>query len=486
MNKSARIFFLFFLMLNLWLNVCSCKKNNSAEKIKQSVLENGLSVFVKEDHKVPLVYFEIAVRAGGVTQTRENAGIFHLYEHMMFKGNSLCPTSADFQKRMAGLGVNDWNGTTGEHCVNYYFTIPSDELEEGMRFWSAAIREPNLNEKEFEDEKKVVISEIQAKYANPGFVAGQFFLKNFYPDAPWQLDAGGAVSTVQNASLDMLKEIKEKYYVPNNAALFIGGDVDAEKVFELAEKVWGGWQKSAFDFSSECALQTMEPLSETRYFVFPHPQISPQMAQALVYYRAADADFEREDTYPLDVFTEYIQNPESTFVKELVADQDLRIISEDYVGGGYSTKRRTSALSFYAMLLDSDKALASRVKKFHSSINGLVDGYIQSRKIVPEPRFKKMLVSHRDSNLIQDESAERSLSELRYWWTVCDAEYSFNYEKNFSKVKDADIARVLQKYIQHKNAYVVVYLNPEVYKNCRAEFDEEGFEEITAENAFWF
>ena len=54
-----------------------------------SKLENGLDVFVYEDDSAPLAYIEIAVRAGARSQTKETAGLFHLYEHMMFKGNSL-------------------------------------------------------------------------------------------------------------------------------------------------------------------------------------------------------------------------------------------------------------------------------------------------------------------------------------------------------------------------------------------------------------
>ena len=49
-------------------------------------LDNGLTLFVAEKHTVPLVYIEIAVRAGAVTQTEKSAGIFHLYEHIMCQG----------------------------------------------------------------------------------------------------------------------------------------------------------------------------------------------------------------------------------------------------------------------------------------------------------------------------------------------------------------------------------------------------------------
>lgn len=478
---------IFFLLISILFFV-SCKAKNTPSLYPEYFqLENGLSVFVKEDHKVPLAYIEIAVRAGGVTQRRDNAGIFHLYEHMMFKGNSLCPNSTAVQKAIAKMGIDDYNGTTGEHCVNYFFTIPSDQLKSGMEFWNAAIREPLLNEAEFEAEKKVVISEITAKYNSPGFILGQFFNKTFFPNAPWQLDPSGSAATIQNATLEELKSIKEKYYVPNNAALFVGGDVDAQTVRQLAQEIFGNWRRSDFAFDSECTAQSPAPLTETKFFVMPNEQVSPQIAQVSIYYRGADADFDRDSTYALDVFTNYINLPKSDFVKTLVADTDLRIISDDYVGGGYSTRRRTGLISFSAVMLDADSAIAARVKKFYSMVSDeIIENYIRTKNIVPKNEFKKIVQSERDGEIISAEVAESVLANARYWWTVCDAEYGFDYRKNFEKVTNADIASALQKYVQGKNAFVMLSVNPEIYKAQKAEFDAAGFEEVKKEDAFWF
>ena len=442
-------------------------------------LENGLLVFVKEDHKVPLAYIEIAVRAGAVTQREDNAGIFHLYEHMMFKGNSLYPNSAAVQKAIADMGIDDWNGTTGVHCVNYFFTVPSEQLENGMRFWNAAIREPLLDEAEFEDEKKVVISEIAAKLNSPGTILGNFFRKTFFPAAPWQLDPSGSVETVQNATLSELQSMKQKYYAPNNAALFVGGDVDIEQVKILAQEIFGDWQKSDFDFASECAVQDDAPFSETRFFVMTNEQISPQIAQVSVYFRGADADFDRDSTYALDVFTSYINLPQSDFVKTLSSDQDLRIISDDYVGGGYSTTRRNSTVDFYAVMSDAESAIATRVKKFYSMVvDEILEKYVRTKKIIPKNDFKKIMQSQKDKKIISAERPESVLETARFWWTVCDAQYYFTYDENLQKVKNADIARVLEKYVQGKNAFVCVSVNPEIYKAQKEEFDAQGFEEI--------
>src|SRR5574344_1837509 len=57
----------------------------------QYTLDNGLELFVAENHAAPLVYIKLSVKAGGIAQTPETAGVFHLYEHMMFEGDSQYP-----------------------------------------------------------------------------------------------------------------------------------------------------------------------------------------------------------------------------------------------------------------------------------------------------------------------------------------------------------------------------------------------------------
>jgi zinc protease len=481
---AALVFALFALAFASLL--ASCKKSASLYP-ECFQLENGLSVFVREDHKVPLAYIEIAVRAGGVTQRRDNAGIFHLYEHMMFKGNSMCKDSAAFQKTLSELGVDDWNGTTGEHCVNYFFTIPSEDLKKGMEFWSAAIREPLLDEAEFEAEKKVVISEIQANLNSPGTILSSFFTKTFFPNAPWQLDPSGAVATVQSAKLDELKSIKEKYYVPNNAALFIGGDVDAKEVRRLAQEIFGGWERGSFDFDSECAVQTQEPLGETKFFVMPNEQVSPQIAQVMIYYRGPDADFDRAATYPLDLFTNYIADHDSSFVKDVFAQKDLRVVSKDYVGGGYSTKRRTSTINFYAVMQEPERSIPKRAKSFYQLVaQELIPQYVSSKEIVGQKNIGMIKRTRANERLVKSELFQGVLEEARYWWTACDKDYYYSYEKNMDKASDAQIAAALKKYVMDKNAFVVAVVNPQIYKSLKPEFDSEGFVEIKKEGAFWW
>src|SRR5688500_4472158 len=83
-------------------------------------LDNGLEVVVIENHKVPLVTIEMAVKNGAYTEGPEFSGLSHLFEHMFFKANRDYPDQEKFIARADEMGAI-WNGTTNVERVNYYF-----------------------------------------------------------------------------------------------------------------------------------------------------------------------------------------------------------------------------------------------------------------------------------------------------------------------------------------------------------------------------
>ena len=136
-NRKILPFLLIFL--GILSPVFSQENTNS---VFHTVAKNGLEIVVIENYETPLVYIELAFKAGGNYQTSENEGLFHLYEHMLFKGNSLYKNSAQIKDAISKLGVSNWNGTTSSDYINYFFQIPASSFEKGVEFWANAVISP--------------------------------------------------------------------------------------------------------------------------------------------------------------------------------------------------------------------------------------------------------------------------------------------------------------------------------------------------------
>src|SRR5205085_6422309 len=88
-------------------------------QLVNKVLPNGLEVIVLEDHSIPLVTVELAVKNGSFTEPPELNGLSHLYEHMFFKANCAVLTNASYLHAYEQTGILS-NASTREEIVNYF------------------------------------------------------------------------------------------------------------------------------------------------------------------------------------------------------------------------------------------------------------------------------------------------------------------------------------------------------------------------------
>ena len=114
-------------------------------------------VFVDERDS-PLISIDFWCKAGTSFEEKDRVGIAHFLEHMIFKGSKLLKPG-EFDLKIETLGGFS-NASTGYDDVHYYVDIPPSNLEEALSLLTNLVLFPNLNDKEFVSEKKVIIEEI--------------------------------------------------------------------------------------------------------------------------------------------------------------------------------------------------------------------------------------------------------------------------------------------------------------------------------------
>src|SRR5712671_5824093 len=175
-----------------------------ASDIASRVLANGLEVIVLEDHSVPIVTIELAVKNGSYTEPPELNGLSHLYEHMFFKANRAIANQEDYVKTIGQLGIA-YNGSTREEVVNYFFTTTSPNLRTAMQFMKDASRYPLFDEKEFEREREVVIGEIDRNESNPYYYLNREMTDRLFFKYPSRKQPLGNRQTVSTATTTMMR-----------------------------------------------------------------------------------------------------------------------------------------------------------------------------------------------------------------------------------------------------------------------------------------
>src|SRR5439155_1424809 len=192
----------------------------------RKTLDNGMQVIVVENTAVPLATALVAVHNGAFTQDTDEAGLAHLYEHLLFHSFRHNPSAFGLEAtKLKGV----YNGTTSDEVVNYFVTVPSDNIESAIGLLADLLLKAGFSNGDLKAERSVVLNELQRGESDPEGDLERQVERALWGAAWHRKDVGGDSSSLQGISLDRLKATYARYYVPNNAALIVTGDVEPDR-----------------------------------------------------------------------------------------------------------------------------------------------------------------------------------------------------------------------------------------------------------------
>lgn len=457
--------------------------------LSRFTLDNGLELFVLENSQVPLTKIQITFRCGALTQTPETAGYFHLYEHMLFKGNDRYKTEKEFSAAMTALGVAEWNGGTSSEYVTYYFTVPSNKTREGLDFWSHAVKHPIFDEEELAIEKNVVINEINGYNSEPDWIFSGAVDKILFADYPWRRDVGGYEALLRKATVQSMKDIQSTYYVPNNTAIFVGGDVVAEDVLAMVQDLYGDWAKGPDPWANPPPAHPTPASEEPAYLIYPDESLPPGIAYMQMTMRGPDVVRDPQATFAADVWGQLIANPDGRF-KNMVMELVPGLYHKNYLGAGYYTQRDGGQISFssYFFTAADEAPIAQRAIEFFQPaiIGNEIAAMIEDPAYFSDEEFAIVKQIMEDQIILLLETPESFIENFSFWWSVASADYFFEYIPSMKEVTRSDLAAFLQKYVMENVELIAIRANPMDVDAELADLEANGFTIVDSSNAFWW
>ena len=207
----------------------------------QFTLDNGLTVLVREDHKLPIASVAVIYRAGSRDDPPGKAGLAHLFEHLLFYGSQHNPRS--FLLTMQSLGGTNVNGGTGHDTTNLIVTVPTSQLDAVLWLESDRMGHllPALNQKTHSEQIEVIRNEIAMGRDEPGGEARYHIAAGvFPPDHPYHHVPVGDPQELGAITLDDARNFFRRYYAPSNAAVVIAGDITPSDALARVKRYFGG------------------------------------------------------------------------------------------------------------------------------------------------------------------------------------------------------------------------------------------------------
>ncbi len=207
-------------------------------------LSNGLQVILLEDHAVPVIDLQVWYHVGGKDERPGHTGFAHLFEHLMFKGSAHVGTD-EHSRIIEAVGGFD-NAETGDDTTNFFETFPSQYLERILWLEADRMGSLNVDEANFQSERKVVEEERRLRVDNQPYgsleedLRAAAFTVHGYHHTPI-----GSIADLDQATLEDVRAFFNTYYKPNNSTLVIVGDFNSDQALSWSRKYFEGIPASA-------------------------------------------------------------------------------------------------------------------------------------------------------------------------------------------------------------------------------------------------
>ena len=259
------------------------------EGLTKYQLENGLTVLLWEDHDQPDVFGITVTRAGSIDEPETATGLAHYLEHMLFKGtdrigalnwekekphyehvialyDTLAMTSDskereaiqlkineqsrlaaqysatdEFSNLVQSIGGEDLNAATSYDMTFYHNRFPAHQMERWLTLYSDRLIHPVF--RTFQAELENVFEEYNMYSDDNSQHVQTFINEQLYKGSAYSRDIIGFPEDLKNPKMRQLIEFFNTWYVPNNMALILVGNFNAEDTKPLIEKTFGRLEK---------------------------------------------------------------------------------------------------------------------------------------------------------------------------------------------------------------------------------------------------
>lgn len=333
----------------------------NALKVKEYRLENGLTVWLNEDHSQPKVFGAVVVKAGA--KDCPDTGIAHYFEHMMFKGtdrigtldyesekvlldsiamkydelamtedtvararlqkeiNELSIRSSEyvipneFNRLINRFGGSGLNAATSYDATIYFNTFSPQYMVQWAEINSERLINPVF--RLFQSELETVYEE---KNMYGDFIGGQVMdtlMARYFGPHPYAYPIIGSTKNLKNPRLTEMHKFFEDYYVASNMALILSGDFDAQQVMPILEKAFSRIRSGNAPKQEKVMLPPFNG-RETMKVKFPIPFIK---AMGLGF-RGVSAN--HEDQVALNIAVNLLNNANGTgYLDKLMVEHKL-------------------------------------------------------------------------------------------------------------------------------------------------------------------
>jgi len=226
-------------------------------------LTNGMTLFVLEDHEIPVADISAIIRTGSIYDPPDKVGLAELTGTVMRSGGTVSQTPDQINQKLEFIAASVETGM-GSDRGSARLSCLSRDLDTVLPMFADVLMHPAFREEQLEIARGQVLDAIQRQNDTPQSIADRIFPQLIYgKDSP--LARSPTEETVRRITRDDLAKFHARFYHPNNVILAITGDINKDSIGPRIQQAFAGWSESKLE--PEPPINVAPATTRSTYFV---------------------------------------------------------------------------------------------------------------------------------------------------------------------------------------------------------------------------
>ena len=436
-------------------------------KFERFVLSNGLTVYLMDDRRSPMIKLEAMVKTGSLYDKNDKAGLAGLAGYVMKSGGSFSDPDA-FNRQLDESGISFYAETDMESAILSLSCLKED-ADIGLEIFRQILTNPCYNEKTLLFCKTQIREALRRIKDSPNSILRDNFRKLVYGNFPYngnnltigsRYNKEGSVmgispETLVNISIDDLMEFHKEYFCPQNVIIGIVGDFKGDMA-DKVKVIFSSWEKSASRVFKLPPLG-VDVSANPGIFFFPKEELT----QSTVIMGHICADKLSDDYFALEILGEVLGGSfGARLPTEVRVKRGLAYSVNGYIGWNYAYPGMLTAFAQTKNESTAEviKVMTDEIAKIKSF--GITDEELKTAK---EAKKNNYITDFINKNIVL-----KKLMRDEYFGA--SKSHSENYCFNIDKVTKDDVLSVARKYLHPDKMTILIVGNPKVKIDLEKEF----------------
>ena len=455
--------FLALLLLPLTLAACATPQTTAnprtmtfpqlsfeIPKSQRLQLNNGMTIYLLEDHELPLVSITAYVNTGSIYEPADKVGLAGLTGAVMRSGGTdeIPPEKLDAELEFMASSIES---SIGSEVGNVSLSTLSKNLDRTLELFSQVMMHPAFRQDRINLAVNRTIEGLRRQNDDPKGIANRELQKALYPGHP--LGRYPTIESVKKVTRDDMVAFHRHYYRPDRVILAVAGDVNGPELIKKLETLFAGWQKAT------------EPLP-----VVPAPVEIPKarvllaqkdVNQSVIRMGSLGIDKDNPDIYAIRVM-DYILGGgfTSRLTTEIRSNQGLAYNVDSYFDVG-----RRFIGTFIAETETKSQTTGKAITLMRRIISGITAAPVTDQEL---ELAKDSIINAFIFGFARTDAVVNQQARLEYFHYPKG--YLENYRKNIAKVTKDDVLRVARKYLHPDDMVISIVGNDKSFDMPLSDF----------------